>query len=421
MPEKPYEIGSEFNYEPSEQGEDLLSLFRGRGEACFTRCGRDAIGLIAEDIRRKKQPSGKSGDAPETAGAEEPSAYMAFLPALSCDSMVLPFRTHGFEVCFYALRKDLTPDLQSLQGLLRQKMQSRRICPAVLLMNLFGSADIHAAAEQIRIGCPSAVIIEDITHLLFNPEKQETHCADYLIGSIRKWLGVPDGAAAVSLSGGFRAEAEQRETAFTTLRAEALRLKTEYLRTGDPDTKKKFRALFSQAEQSLDDGMLPAAMSEQSRRYLSCIDMERIRSRRTANYHALYKALAVLPENGTAFRMLPELPETTVPFMLPVVLRHADEPDSARRHSPDTPDRTDLSGRDVFEKQLAARNLYAPVLWPIAEEAAACCPVSRDFSEHMLAFWIDQRYGPDDMLHAAAVFTEELRKEHISRGGEKCV
>lgn len=421
MPEKPYEIGSEFNYESAERGEDLLSLFRGRGDVRFMRCGRDAIGLIAEDIRLKRQPAGKPGDAPETAGAEETSAYMAFLPALSCDSMVLPFRVHGFEVHFYALREDLAPDLQSLQELLRQKMQSRRICPAVLLMNLFGSADIHAAAEQIRIECPSAVIIEDITHLLFNPEKQETHCADYLIGSIRKWLGVPDGAAAVSLSGAFRAEAEQRETAFTTFRAEALRLKTEYLRTGDPDTKKKFRALFSQAEQSLDDGMLPAAMSEQSRRYLSCIDMDRIRSRRTANYHALYRALTALPENARAFRMLPELPETTVPFMLPVVLQYADEEERVGQQPPDTQSRTELSGRDAFEKQLAARNLYMPVLWPIAEEAAACCSVSRNFSEHMLAFWIDQRYGPDDMLHAAAVFAEELRKEQISRGGEKCV
>lgn len=420
MPEKPYEIGSEFNYEPSERGEDLLSLFRGRGEAVFTRCGRDAIGLIAEDIRLKKQPAGKAGDAPETAGAEEPVTYMAFLPALSCDSMFLPFRTHGFEVYFYALREDLTPDLQFLQGLLRQKMQGRRICPAVLLMNLFGTADIHAAAEQIRITFPSAVIIEDITHLLFNPEKQETRCADYLIGSIRKWLGVPDGAAAVSLSGEFRAEAEERETAFTTLRAEALRMKTEYLQTGEPDTKKKFRALFAQAEQSLDDGACPVALSEQSRRYLSCIDTDRIRSRRTANYHALYKALAALPENGRTFRMLPELPETTVPFMLPVVLQYADAGDRVGRQQ-DVQSRTELSGRDAFEKQLAARNLYAPVLWPIAEAAAACCPVSRDFSEHMLAFWIDQRYEPDDMLHAAAVFAEELRKAQISRGGEKCV
>ena len=66
--------------------------------------------------------------------------------------------------------------------------------------------------------------------------------------------------------------------------------------------------------------------------------------------------------------------------------------------------------RDEFEQRLAKRGVYAPVLWPISKEAASTCENAKTFSEHMLAFWIDQRYSRFDMVQIAEVFYDELSR-----------
>ena len=97
-----YEIGSEFHYEEPAKEEDLLQLFAQFHEVKALRCGRDAIGLIADDIIcRRTGMEGKN--------------FTAVLPALSCDSMYLPFEVRGFEVKFYALHEDLTICMEDLE------------------------------------------------------------------------------------------------------------------------------------------------------------------------------------------------------------------------------------------------------------------------------------------------------------------
>jgi len=56
-----------------------------------------------------------------------------------------------------------------------------------------------------------------------------------------------------------------------------------------------------------------------------------------------------------------------------------------------------VSDRDSAQKQLASKGVYAPVLWPICDEARIVCPVSAFVSDHMLSIPIDQRYNYDDI------------------------
>ena len=64
--------------------------------------------------------------------------------------------------------------------------------------------------------------------------------------------------------------------------------------------------------------------------------------------------------------------------------------------------------RDRFESKIAARGVYAPVLWPIDAKAAEVCENAAYFAQNMLAFYIDHRYTTEQIRHAADMFLEEL-------------
>jgi len=393
-----YEIGSEFHFEKNNVRENLIEVFEhaasksGRNVA-FLRCGRDAIGFVADDIIAKMEDAG-----------DDSLGKKVFLPALSCDSMVRPFEVRGFDVSFYRLKEDLTVDTEYLISEMGKVTDNSKL--SVLFMNFYGIADTTEASKAVRESFANAAIIEDVTHILLEPEKYlETDKAayvDYHVGSIRKWLGVPDGALAISKDE-FVMGALTGETDFSLLRMEALKEKTQYLDNGDEELKVHFRKLLSDAEDSLSDGLDPYHMSDESAEYLKSIDALYMSEKRAMNYHNLYSMLKALPIYGKAFRLLKEEDyEEFTPFMLPIVL----DIDFMRRSAITEEGKTIT--RDGFEKVLASKGVYAPVLWPISEEAAKTCPVSESFADKMLAFWIDQRYNRFDMERICEVLDESL-------------
>ncbi len=398
-----YEIGSEFNFEEVKERRNLVELFADRAEKCgryveFLRCGRDAIGFVADDIIAKYK-----GD------------IRVFLPALCCDSMVKPFEVRGLKITYYKLDENLIVDKDDLFEKIdsySEAVEPGNHIPVVLVMNFFGTAPVSDLSAAVKERCSSAILIEDVTHILLEPENYMSagSAADYHVGSIRKWIGVPDGAIAVSREE-FVMGALTGDTDFTELRAMAQQEKTEYLETGDQELKSHFRKLLADAEESLSDGLDPFLMSDMSADYLKSIELDNIIERRSLNYRCLYKVLSALPLNGKAFRLLPEIENgdngfeyAYTPFMLPIVL----DVDFIRR-SAITEEGKSIT-RDAFEKRLAECGIYAPVLWPVSEEAAVVCGNSKDFSENMLAFWIDQRYDRFDMEHVAEVFSGELTR-----------
>ncbi len=398
-----YEIGSEFNYEEPRERRNLVELFADRAEKCgryveFLRCGRDAIGFVADDIIAKYK-----GDV------------MVFMPSLCCDSMVRPFEVRGLKITYYKLDENLIVNREDLFEKIdkyKASGEAGNSIPVVLVMNFFGTAPVSELSEAVKERCPEAILIEDVTHILLEPEKYMSagSVSDYHVGSIRKWLGVPDGAIAVSKDE-FVMGALTGDTDFTELRAMAQQEKTEYLETGDQELKSHFRKLLSDAEESLSDGLDPFLMSDNSAEYLKTVELDSMINRRSINYRCLYKALSAMPLCGKAFRLLPEiaggddgLDYSYTPFMLPLVL----DIDFIRR-SAITEEGKKMT-RDAFERRLAESGIYAPVLWPISEEAAAACDNSKNFSENMLTFWIDQRYDRFDMEHVAEVLSDELSR-----------
>ena len=399
-----FEIGSEFHYEEINERENLISVFERTAEkagryALFLRCGRDAIGFVADDmIARYTADTG-----------EKDERMTVFMPALSCDSMVRPFEVRGFEVEYYRLKDNYTPDTDYLIQRIEAADNSgdgRKM--SVLLMNYFGIADVRKTAEILRQQFSQLVIIEDVTHILMEPE---SYCLgdspmNYQVGSIRKWMGIPDGAVAIAKEE-FLMGALTGESDFAELRRIALSEKTDYLRNGDSELKAHFRKLLSDAEDSLEDGLDPYIISEESADYLENIDALTICERRYYNYHNLYALLSENPLCGKSFHLLPENEKgdtAATPFMLPIILDI-----EFMRRSAITEEGRNIT-RDAFEQILAKKGVYAPVLWPISDEAKKVCDMSKQFSENMLAFWIDQRYDRFHMERINEVLSEELGK-----------
>ena len=400
-----YEIGSEFHLEAINERENLLEVFdkvaaKVNRNAIFLRCGRDAIGFVADDIIARYQDADKDLSV---------SALTVFIPALACDSMVKPFKVRGCRIAYYKTDKELRINTADLIGRMKDEKNSNPDnSQAVLMMNYYGIADVMAAAAEIRNEFPASILIEDVTHILMEPESFLTEDTpfDYHVGSIRKWLGIPDGAVAISKEE-FLMGALTGDSDFTELRRIALQEKAEYLKSGDEELKKHFRGLLSEAEDSLEDGLDPFMISDESAEYLENVDALTICDRRYSNYHNLYGLLKKLPLCQKAFRLLDEEKRgegAPTPFMLPIIL----DIDFMRR-SAITEEGKNIT-RDAFETKLAKRGIYAPVLWPIDEEAAKICPEAADFSENMLAFWIDQRYNLFDMEQICAVLSDELTK-----------
>ncbi len=447
-----FEIGSEFNFEFLPEYENLTDRFKKFDNKKLMRCGRDSIGFIADDILLELKKEDKEIKAEN---------ITAFLPALSCDSMYLPFKVRGMKVEFYAIDENLKVRLDNAnlldtlasnsetikttatkvetlgtaeskgETLYNKASNSKTIdnhadntqiagnqadknvsttCnvalierlksashPVILTMNYYGAADQRAANAEIKKACPKAKLIEDVTHLIFNDEKWDTTNADYILGSIRKWLGVADGAVVIKTKKKLVAKSCKGVTDFVIFREKALKMKTEYLAHGGDELKAEFRGLLSQAEDSMDNGLSPYEISTRSRDYLRAIDVTGLCAKRKNNYEHLYSLLKALPECGEKFELLPKTADDNVPFMLPIVMHMA------------TINNGKLS-RDEFETLLARRGVYAPVLWPIAKEAEEICQVSKNIADNMLTFWIDQRYDRFHMEHVAQTFAELLRE-----------
>ena len=62
-----------------------------------------------------------------------------------------------------------------------------------------------------------------------------------------------------------------------------------------------------------------------------------------------------------------------------------------------------VENRDDVQYRLSKSGVYAPVLWPISDDARQICSVSACMADHMLSIPIDQRYDWDDIEEIARI------------------
>lgn len=324
------------------------------GHSTWLRSGREALFLVALTLNPDK------------------TVPVVLMPAYCCHSMVDPFEKAGWKVVFYRLNEDLTVDLEYLSNLLLTLLPK-----AVLTMNFYGSASTVDAVNLIKNHYPECTCIEDFSHCTFSFEDIYNMQVDYYITSIRKSVGVCDGSLIVSKHSLDETHIEDGETAFVRARRYCQKLKAKYTYSQAADQKNIFLPVLREQEGELDAFVGVHRISKIGKEMLSVINGGYIRYARQKNMAHILELLKDHVESVSGI----ERCLNGAPFSLPILVKN----------------------RDEVQQRLALRGVYAPVLWPICDEARAVCPVSARMADEMLSIPIDQRYNYDDIEDIASI------------------
>ena len=320
------------------------------------RSGRDAMKALARIAGRKK----------------------VLLPALCCESMILPFEKNSYKVEFYKLREELCADEEDVL---------KKLEPGCILLYIryFGiPAFSDAFLQSVRARGEDILIVEDRTHDILIPREDEGFVPDAMLSSLRKWAALPDGGMLQTGLGRCEAVDDRR---FADIRLGAMQKKSRYLQCWEPELKKEFLSELGCAADILDESGEPALMGAGEEKLLRGIDFAKLLRCRQENALLLRELLRPLAEAGK-LSFLSEHPENSTLYF-PIMLKE----------------------RRPVQLAMAQRDIYCPVIWPLPEEAEGVCPVCEYVTEHMLAIPCDQRYNAEDMHFIADTLSEILNQE----------
>ncbi len=344
------EIGSEFHIDSSSNTKSLqrisfdTSIYN---DHMFLRSGREAIGFILDQV--------------------EPSSKIALLPAYICESMLNPFLTRNYQVEFFEVDINFNPNITQVDALLK------KVPDVILVVDWFGMNRNAKIVDRVKELSPKTTILADCTHDFFNDVNYFT--PDYFIVSLRKWFALPDGALAATWDHKFETDAVFVKSDFVEHRHKAMKLKNEYLETGDPEIKKVFRALLFSSEKELDAERRTIKMSSESYEILKSMNIGWMKKRRRSNYNVLHAILKDTKVKSINNRFLEE---NECSLFYPIIVD---------------------GYRDELQSWLSADGIYCPVLWAQPEKVYEEFEEARYLSNNLLCIPCDHRYLAEDMFY----------------------
>lgn len=348
------EYGSEFDWKSNDALMSDKPQSFVQDDWQLYRSGRDAMKAIARLIGGRR----------------------VLLPALCCESMILPFSANGYDVEFYRMNPDLTGDEEDV----RAKLADGTV---LLYMRYFG---IRPFTDEFLLSRRESgrdiILVEDRTHDVIVPRAEGGFTPDAVLASLRKWAALPEGGMLRTDMGRCSAGVDAR---FGDTRREVMEMKVRYLETWEPELKREFLDKLHSTERLLDESSEPCGMSAEYEALLRRVDFTKLLAKRRANAARLKERLSVL--DGIKLRFLSGHPEESTLYF-PVYLEN----------------------RGEVQRAMAQHGVYCPVIWPEPEAAHGVCDVSRYVTEHMLALPCDQRYTPEDMDFIADTLIEALEK-----------
>lgn len=347
------EIGSYFDISPcciaSSADDAVLNVFD--DAVLFSTC-RSVIDAILKHI------AGRKG--------------VALLPGFTCHAVVYPFVKNGYQVLPYSVRTDLKIDMDDLC----EKVY-RYHPDIVLIHDYFGFDSNERLRENDLLNefrQNGIMVINDRTQSMFS--SYETLPCDYQVGSIRKWLGIPDGAF---LRGNLSVCVSETDRDLETAKVEAMIAKYGYL-FDKVGSKTDVLANYKKAEGILDSRERLYAISETSRILLGISSVSKIRETRQNNARMLVSTFLGNENVELPFECIHE---NEVPFYVPIEVK---------------------KDRKKFQGYLAKNNVFTTIIWGCPTEL--CKYVSaetKQIYDEILCVPCDQRYCISDMEHIAEI------------------
>jgi hypothetical protein len=355
------EIGSNFWLSDEDIKKDTRSLSspsifncNGSDYVWLSTC-RSAISLVIQTIEERNPNINKR----------------VCLPAFTCNTVFEPFINAGYE--FYPLNvgKDLGSNAQDLLNTILESKVG-----IVLFHRYFGFDTLYNIDSIIPILQKNGIsIIEDCTQSMYSNIDRIN--ADYYVGSIRKWCGVPDGGFAVCKHGYFSNKPQSYDIDLEKAKYEACLMKYNFL-FNNKGKKEDFLIGYREAEDILDKQDRFYNIAPLSIKVQSNLDVDWMKNKRQENYRTL---LNLLNKSNNIIPVFEELPENVVPLYFPILCMN----------------------RKEIQSTLVQNSIYAPIVWPKDEKCPKISIDSDYIYDHILCIPIDQRYSSDDMERVAEI------------------
>lgn len=342
------EIGSEFWIDDNnlvEASNKMPSWLRRFGNIVLTTSGRGALSLLLDHVK--------------------PRIKRVLLPSYVCESVILPFEIAGYEISYYDVDKYLKPiDIESIKN---------SNVGIFLHMGYFGFLTNEILSDLISsLKSESIITIEDVTHTLFSQQNKPIE-SDFIIGSIRKWFGIP--------SGGFLAsdnimnfELIDANVDFINIRRLSLHQKFEYMNSGNESIKSTYLSGFNRAEYILDGDIRPYKIDHDSEVIINNLDNKELQSARQRNYDFLLKHLRDVDGIEVIFD---DVENDVTPMFFPIYVKN---------------------NRDELRRKLIENEIYCPVHWPIPKQVNGHLNITtKNIYDSILSIPCDQRYQIEDM------------------------
>lgn len=325
------EIGSEFWLEREPEA----TSYR---EGYYVLLGRTAIDLIIQDIA-KRQP-----------------VRSVYMPAWCCDSMIVPFAHRNIHVDFYDVRFD---------GQLKCHTEITESTEMLYVTNYFGYENTLDIDVVRQFKAQGAIILYDRTHSFLMENDPYLELADYSFASIRKWMGVIDGAVVDGVK-----DYHLKPYPYLDCKEKAMRMKKAFIEGDASIDKQAFLNLYGEFGHHLAEDYHNYEMDDLSYALYKTEDIAAMRRKRRENAKYLH-------ENVKGVRFLGELTDKAVPLFVPVFFNTTEQ-------------------RNAVRKKLIEAQIYCPIHWPKPAQIPAELKSNKIYDTE-LSLICDQRYDLADM------------------------
>lgn len=289
-----------------------------------------------------------------------------WLPAFICTSVIDAVKRAGKEICYYPITKTLQPDLEYLR---ENKVKEGDV---LYVMQYFGICLTDEFLRYIDKKSKEGVLIfEDITMALLSKKNKSFAFGDVIIASIRKWIGVPDGAFLASKERIIRHKKQQSAYDYTMNYFVAQIMKSVYLIDSKAFDKERFLSFSNIGIESLFTDFTIRDMSEVSRRLIP-ENWEGYIKKRRKNYELLYELLKQIPQ----VKLLDKCHEEMLPMGMFIITRE----------------------RDTLLNFLISRGIYCNVHWR-QNEATELFEDTSFLSRNCITIPCDHRYDETHMIY----------------------
>lgn len=293
-----------------------------------------------------------------------------WVPSFVCSSVYEAIRRAGVEVAFYAVGDDLGKQHNALSDI---RFAAGDCVYIIQYFDLVLNSEIATLVDSCRRR--GVVVVEDVTLSIMRALSETFGFGDYIIGSIRKWLPVPDGgfiASRFSLPSMGKSAASNDYSQNYLI---AQMMKSEFLKDSSLD-KNKYLYLVKESMAALFSDYEIRDVSLLTKGMLGTFDCKKIVERRLSNQRLLSKLLDDLPQ----VRLLSENGPAEAALGLFLRVEH----------------------RDELFSYLVKSEVYCNIHWR-ENEAALGDKGALSLSRSCITVPTDQRYGEEDMSRISEV------------------